>query len=133
MNDGTNVLPGVHQLEGVVGLVQGHVQRCPLEKNDEPVARELAPRLSAKRSQNGAAAQPSGSKLPRHRFTERLTSNVLDQPQRIVDSRMGITRRHRVANSEQLEAALRVGHDILGFPGDQIVLLHRAVIARVRA
>ncbi len=62
-----------------------------------------------------------------------MTSDVLDQPQRIVDGRVGIACRHRVADPEQLEAALRVGHDILGFAGDQIVLFHRAVIARMWA
>jgi hypothetical protein len=35
---------------------------------------------------------------------------------------VSIARRDRIADAEQLEAAFRVGHDVLGFTGDQIVL-----------
>jgi hypothetical protein len=55
-------------------------------------------------------------------------SKVFDQPERIVDRRMDVSRSHGVADAEQLESSVLVVESRLRPARDQIRIVHRAVM-----
>ena len=55
-------------------------------------------------------------------------SEVFDQPERIVDRRMRVSRSHGVADAEQLKSSVLVVNSRLGSAGDQIVIINRAKV-----
>ena len=57
--------------------------------------------------------------------------NVLNQPQRVINRRMGVARRDRITNAKQLVAARRIALDGLGPPVNQRLVIHRTVIGTV--
>jgi hypothetical protein len=80
--------------------------------------------------------KPSGfttgkDSLPRHwlpRSRPDYGSKVFDQPQRVVDRRMGVSGGHRVADAEQLKPSGFVVDSRLRPAGDQITIVHRAKV-----
>ena len=55
-------------------------------------------------------------------------SEIFDQPERIVDRRMRVSRSHRVADAEQLKSSVLVVNSRLGSAGDQILIVNRAKV-----
>ena len=55
-------------------------------------------------------------------------SEIFDQPERIVDRRMRVSRSHRVADAEELKSSVLVVNSRLRSAGDQIVIINRAKV-----
>jgi Glycine cleavage T-protein C-terminal barrel domain len=55
-------------------------------------------------------------------------SKIFDQSERVVDCRMSVSRRHRVADAEELKSSVFVVNARLGSAPDQIPIVNRAKV-----
>src|ERR1700727_2605031 len=55
-------------------------------------------------------------------------SKIFEQPERIVDRRMRVSRGDGVADAEQLKSSVLVVNSRLGSAGDQILIVNRAKV-----